>query len=85
MVWSMWDGYLDEPSGQRLHAALQAANTPLIQHHTSGHATPADLLRLVRALRPDAVVPIHTEAPDAYAATIGDLVQFHPDGTWWTA
>jgi len=84
VVWSMWDGYLGEPSGQRLQAALQAANIPLIQHHTSGHATPADLVRLVQALRPDVVVPIHTEAPDAYASTIGELVQPHADGTWWT-
>jgi len=84
VVWSMWDGYLGESSGQRLQATLQAANIPLIQHHTSGHATPADLVRLVQALRPNVVVPIHTEAPDAYAATIGDIVQFHADGTWWT-
>ena len=85
VVWSMWDGYLGEPSGKRLQAALQSANIPLIQHHTSGHATPADLARLVNALHPDAVVPIHTEAPDAYTAIIGEIVQPHADGTWWTA
>jgi len=84
VVWSMWDGYLDQPSGHRLRAVLQSANVPLVQHHTSGHATPADLLRLVESLRPEAVVPIHTETPDAYASTIGDLVQPHADGTWWT-
>jgi len=83
VVWSMWDGYLGEPSGKRLQAALQSASIPLIQRHTSGHATPADLVRLVQALRPDVVVPIHTEAPDAYASTIGELVQPHADGTWW--
>jgi ribonuclease J len=85
VVWSMWEGYLGEPSGQRLQAALQSANVPFIQHHTSGHATPADLLRLVDALRPEVVVPIHTEALDAYASTVGDIVQPHADGTWWTA
>jgi ribonuclease J len=83
VVWSMWDGYLSEPSGQRLQAALRSANVPLIQHHTSGHATPADLARLVDALQPDVVVPIHTEAPDAYASTIGKVVQPHADGAWW--
>jgi ribonuclease J len=84
VVWSMWDGYLDEPSGQRLQTVLQAANVPLIHHHTSGHATPADLVRLVQALSPAVVVPIHTEGPDAYASTVGEIVQPHPDGTWWT-
>ena len=84
VVWSLWDGYLDQPSGKRLQTALQSANVPLVQHHTSGHATPADLARLAHALRPEAIVPIHTEAPDAYASTIGELVQPHADGTWWT-
>ena len=83
VIWSMWDGYLDQLSAQRLKTALQSANVPLIQHHTSGHATPADLVRLVEALRPDAVVPIHTEAPDAYASSVGESVQPHADGSWW--
>jgi ribonuclease J len=84
VVWSMWDGYLDKPSGQRLEAVLQSASVPLIQHHTSGHAAPADLVRLVNAMQPDAVVPIHTEAPDDYPTTIGEIVQPHADGIWWT-
>jgi ribonuclease J len=83
VVWSMWDGYLNEPSGQRLQKALKASNIQLIQHHTSGHATPTDLARLVQGLRPEVVIPIHTEAPGEYAATVGDIVQPHGDGTWW--
>jgi ribonuclease J len=83
VIWSMWDGYLGQTGGQRLQSALKAMHVPLIQHHTSGHATPADLARLVHALRPDVVVPIHTEAPDAYATTVGDIVESHADGTWW--
>lgn len=83
VIWSMWDGYLDQPSGQRLQTVLQSANVPLIQHHTSGHATPADLVRLVQAMKPEVVVPIHTEAPDAYATTVGEIVQPHADGAWW--
>jgi len=84
VVWSLWDGYLNQPSGQRLQAALQSADVPLIQHHASGHATPADLARLVQALRPATVVPIHTEAPDAYASLVGEIVEAHRDGAWWT-
>jgi ribonuclease J len=84
VVWSMWDGYLNQPSGQRLKTALRSANVPLIRHYTSGHASPADLVRLVQALRPEAVVPIHTNAPDAYATTVGEIARPHADGTWWT-
>jgi ribonuclease J len=37
VVWSMWDGYLGEPGGKRLQAALQAANIPLIQRVVRKH------------------------------------------------
>lgn len=83
VVWSLWDGYLNEPSGLRLQTNLKDANVPLLQHHTSGHASPQDLVRLVAALHPDVVVPIHTDAPDEYAIAIGPLVQAHADRLWW--
>jgi mRNA degradation ribonuclease J1/J2 len=35
--------------------------------HTSGHATVDDLKRLVEAISPKAVIPIHTQHPDRYA------------------
>ena len=79
----MWHVYMNQASRQRLRNVLKSANDPLVQHHSSGHATPAYLSRLVQAMKPDVVVPIHTEAHDAYASTIGDIVQPHADGTWW--
>ncbi len=83
VVWSMWDGYLHEASGLRLQAALRGADVPLVHHHTSGHASTQDLAQLVAALHPRVVVPIHTDAPDEYAAAIGPLVQARADGVWW--
>ena len=77
--------FLQGGSGDGFVDVTQLADgEPLIQHHTSGHATPADLVRLVQALKPEVVVPIHTEAPDAYATTVGEIVQPHADGAWWT-
>ena len=64
VVWSMWDGYLNEPCGLRRQAVLKDANAPLVHHHTSGHASPQDLTRLVAALHPEVVAPIHTDAPN---------------------
>lgn len=81
-VWSLWYGYLDQPAGQRLHALLVEAGVPLVQHHTSGHASVEDLQRLVAAFDPARVVPIHSEATDRF----GDhfpRVEPHADGTWW--
>ena len=72
VVWSMWDGYLDKPSGVRLRRLLDGAGIPLIKRHTSGHAGVADLKLLVDAIAPDRLVPIHTEAPTMYESTFGE-------------
>ncbi|MFH1529509.1 MAG: MBL fold metallo-hydrolase [Pseudomonadota bacterium] len=83
LVWSLWEGYLREEAGRRLSAFLREQGIPLIPIHTSGHASVEDLARLVEALSPKRVVPIHTEAPERF----GDLfsnVELHSDGEWWT-
>lgn len=66
VVWSLWDGYLAVPSGQRLEATLADIGVELVHHHTSGHASASDLERLVEALAPGRVVPIHTEHADSF-------------------
>ncbi len=83
VTWSMWSGYLGEKSGQKLTAALAGAGVPLVQIHTSGHAIPADLQRLVAAVQPRAVVPIHTEHATGFGPLMSRPVQAQPDGTWW--
>jgi ribonuclease J len=79
----MWDGYLEQPGGRRMRNDLSGAGVPLVHHHASGHATTADLVRLAAAIDPAVVVPIHTEAPDRYAAVLGRRVTLQPDGAWW--
>ncbi len=81
-VWSLWHGYLTQPSGQRLVQLLQRAGVPLYEHHTSGHATLADLQRLASAFAPARLVPIHSEATDRFGDYFGG-VEPHADGTWW--
>lgn len=84
VVWSMWDGYLDKPSGVRLRRLLGGAGIPLIHHRTSGHARIADLKLLVDAIAPSRLVPIHTEAPTMYESTFGVRTVLEGDGAWWT-
>ncbi|MFZ1653532.1 MAG: hypothetical protein WAT42_09065, partial [Candidatus Nanopelagicales bacterium] len=83
VVWSLWDGYLAEPSGARLAASLADAGVPMTSIHTSGHATVVDLGRLVAAFEGAAVVPIHSAAPAAFT-TYFPRVREHADGEWWT-
>jgi ribonuclease J len=81
-VWSMWAGYLDHPSGTRLRAFLETRHIPLVMHHASGHAPPADLLRLARAVNARSVVPIHTANPQAFAGLV-ERAELRKDGEWW--
>ncbi|HTC80650.1 MAG TPA: MBL fold metallo-hydrolase RNA specificity domain-containing protein, partial [Acidimicrobiia bacterium] len=59
-VWSLWTGYLGDPSGVALRAFLDRHHIPLEVHHTSGHASMRDLQRLARAVAPRRLVPIHS-------------------------
>lgn len=81
-VWSMWRGYLHAPSGQQLQSWLQRRGIPLVTHHSSGHAFVPDLRRLVTALAPKRVVPIHSFAGDGFHRFF-PRVLVHADGTWW--
>ena len=82
VVWSLWPGYLREPSGARMRRTLDAAGVPFVLDHASGHASVNDLQLLAAALRPGKVVPIHTEAGDRFGEYFAD-VEAHPDGEWW--
>lgn len=82
LAWSMWPGYLRDESGVALQAFLGAQEIPLSVHHSSGHAFVPDLRRLVDALEPGRVVPIHSFAGDRF----GELfprVDRRQDGEWW--
>lgn len=83
VAWSLWEGYLKKQRGQDLVARLAGAGVPLVTHHTSGHASVEDLQRLVRAIEPAIVVPIHTESPEQFAAVFHTPVVMHSDGHWW--
>jgi Zn-dependent metallo-hydrolase RNA specificity domain len=54
---------------------------PLVVHHASGHAAIPDLQRLVSAIAPGRVVPIHSAAGDRFAEFF-PRVDRQRDGTW---
>lgn len=82
-VWSMWPGYLEQPSGSRFRSWLEDNEVPLHVIHASGHASVADLQALAAAIAADQVVPIHTTTPHRYAELF-DRVTIRKDGEWWT-
>jgi ribonuclease J len=83
VVWSLWPGYLRDSSGARFFDSVRLRNIPFVIHHTSGHAPVVDLQRLVGALNPERVVPIHTEGAGQYVDHFPN-VERHSDGEWWS-
>lgn len=71
VIYSMWNGYLKKehnPKGYMRYEAFK--NDPsinFIQVHTSGHASVKHLKQLSEALKPQRLIPIHTEHKEEYA------------------
>jgi len=70
MIYSQWRGYLEKDEYKKQYGGIRKLIDDGVVNfnyaHTSGHATVADLKRLVDAIKPKHVVPIHTECPDIY-------------------
>lgn len=79
VIYSMWEGYLADG---KLRKKLDSMGIPVSHIHTSGHADIPTLKRLVDALQPASITPIHSEHPERYAELFKG-VSSHPDGEWW--
>ena len=82
VIWSQWEGYLAEGSGANLKSDCEARGIPFEIIHTSGHASISDLKRLAAAVRPRALVPIHTFEAQRFPKLFENVV-LHQDGEWW--
>jgi len=65
-LYSLWRGYRDEAYQQTFEESLAKAGFSLESLHTSGHATIADIKRVINGLDPKKLIPIHTMHPDAF-------------------
>lgn len=83
-VYSQWSGYWARGDYDQVKAWLKHHQIKKQELHTSGHASPMDLKRFVKALNPGKVVPIHTFQPDHYGKMYSN-VEMHEDGDWWIA
>jgi ribonuclease J len=81
-VWSLWPGYLGNPTGERMRQWLVDRQIPLTVLHSSGHASVEDLQRLAAAIDADRVMPIHSGAPHLYESLFPN-VDIRADGEWW--
>ena len=54
-----------DPAHQVMLAWVRAFDLELVSLGSSGHSRPADVRRMVRAVRPGVVLPVHTRHPEA--------------------
>ena len=66
-VKSIWSGYWDEPSTKRFRHWVEEHCEAIKDIHSSGHADTQSLQRLVEHIRPQTIVPIHTDAPKQFS------------------
>jgi ribonuclease J len=77
---SQWRRYLDEPAWAPVKSWFDGGGTPLHCIHTSGHAGRSGLVRLVDAIRPRCLVPLHGEAWATVGPSVFPSLSPVPDG-----
>ena len=66
-IYSLWRGYFERSKPLRnLKSYLENKGVRYEYLHTSGHAKLEDMKKLVDAMAPEIIVPIHSFYPDKY-------------------
>ncbi len=81
-IYSQWEGYWEQGAYDGVKAWLEQHHIAKQSIHTSGHAGPKDLQKLVKAIKPRKVIPIHSFNPEIYPELFPN-VEAHNDGQWW--
>jgi len=73
-IYSLWPGYLErESSLQRLRNYFQEKGVRIESLHTGGHAGIPDLKKMAKAMKPAAVIPIHSFHPEKFILEFPDV------------
>lgn len=87
VIYSQWQGYLAPKPEEAIHTQVMRSikdevrpGVRYVYAHTSGHAPVEDLQRLVKAVKPRQLVPVHTEFPADYEFYFGNCLMVN-DGT----
>ena len=67
VIYSMWNGYLQRPE---MASFLDGYDWEAL--HTSGHADRETIRALIETVQPKAIIPLHTEAPEAFLELAGN-------------
>ncbi|MBO7195391.1 MAG: MBL fold metallo-hydrolase [Alistipes sp.] len=66
LIKSIWGGYWDEPNTERFRSWVEELCEQVKDIHSSGHADTKSLQRIVEHIRPQTIIPIHTDSPSSF-------------------
>ena len=69
---SMWNGYLDPEKEAYNETLAKSIGSDYEYLHTSGHCDMKSMRYILRLLQPKAIIPIHTDRPDAFVEQFCD-------------
>jgi len=77
-IYSLWKGYLQDDSLQKMMKFIKKKNMKFYQVHTSGK-------KVVKKLKPGKIIPIHTFHPDRYSGLFDRKIVQVSDGEVFVA
>ncbi len=73
-IYSLWPGYFERSKPLRnLKSYLEGKNVRYEYLHTSGHAKLEDMKKLVDAIAPNIIIPIHSFYPDKFKSYFNNV------------
>jgi len=79
-IYSLWEGYLQDYSMQKMMRFIKKKKMNFYQVHTSGHARIDTLKKVVKKLKPGRIIPIHAFHPDKYSGLFNRKIEQVSDG-----
>lgn len=80
LIYSMWEGYLPKSHTKKFIDYLTNRNFTIHKIHTSGHADTETLKKMVKAIKPKNIVPIHTFSSCEYSGIFSTPIVEINDG-----
>ena len=72
LIKSIWGGYWNEPNTERFRHWVEEHCDAIKDIHSSGHADTQSLQRIVEFVRPQTIIPIHTDSPSSFSSIFCD-------------
>ncbi|MEI6142285.1 MAG: MBL fold metallo-hydrolase [Mariniphaga sp.] len=80
LIYSLWEGYMQKSGTKQFLDYLTNRNFTIHKIHTSGHADTGTLKKMVEAIKPKNLVPIHTFSSSEYQKIFTSTVIEMNDG-----